>query len=94
MISFLIRHKKIIMLSMFLVGLLSLTTVSAVENVTTDIVSVDENACEELDIQPGEAFENSKPIADLNNTINNNSESEISLDSNYMYRNSDSAFAC
>ena len=42
--------RKIMILAMLLVGLLALTAVSAAENSTFDIVSVDENVGEEFDI--------------------------------------------
>ena len=75
---------------MFLVSLLTLTAVSAAENATADVVSVDENASEELDIPTEDISKSSQTITALNDTINNNTESEISLNSDYAYVDSDS----
>ena len=77
---------------MFLVSLLALTAVSAAENTTEDIAIADDGICEELDVSTDEILTSTPTIADLNRTINNNTDSEITLDSDYTYTSSDSNF--
>ena len=87
-----IFNKKIIILAMFLVILLAATAVSAAENATEDIAIADDGICEELDISTDEILTSNPTIADLNTKINNNTYSEITLDSDYAYTASDSDF--
>ena len=77
---------------MFLVSMLALTAVSAAENQTSDIACADDNICEELDISTDEILTSNPTIADLNATINDNTHSEITLNSDYTYTESDSCF--
>ena len=82
--------KKIMIIAMLLVMALGLTAVSAADNATEDVAIADDSIADELAITEDEMLTATPTISDLNNAINNNSDSEITLHSDYTYSGSDS----
>ena len=87
-------NKKIMILIMFLVALLAVSTVNAAENATDDVISVenqDDMIISEVDDDSTSNVEdpilnvNPKTFSDLNATINDNNDSDVYLDSDYTY---------
>ena len=89
-----LRYKKIIMLTIILTCLLAVSAVNAADNVTGDVVSVqnqDGNITSEIDndltsiIDDDVLNANPKTFTDLNNLINGNTKTHIYLNCNYTY---------
>ena len=91
-------NKKLIILSIFSIILLAVSTVSASDDIANDIVSVDDaNDIVNTDLDSGNFTKletsSSKTFSDLNKAINGNSNSNIYLDSDYTFNSdSDTAF--
>ena len=88
------KFKKIMILAILLVSLLAVSAVSAADNATSDIVGVenqeDEVMTEVNDDLTLDSYDNilsttPKTFNDLNNAINDNTKTEIYLNSDYTY---------
>lgn len=82
-------NKKLMTLTIIIISLLAISAVSAEENVTSDVVSVNQDniIITDYDNQPNPDNENVvlKTFTDLNNTINGNQDNNIYLDENYVF---------
>ena len=94
------KFKKIMLLAIFLVSLLAVSAVSAADNATSDVVSVEETditnieMTDEIDLENDDLTAddenevlstNPKTFSDLNTTINGNDYSDVYLNDNFTF---------
>ena len=90
-----LRYKRIMMLAILLVSLLAVSAVSAADNVTDDVVGVEETTDEVVSLDNDDQVileeTNVGTFTDLANEIAK-SKGELNLNKNYKYASSDSSY--
>ena len=87
------QYKKIMLLAIFLVGLLAISTVSAADNTTDDNMIGEEPNTDLASPDTDDVLTaDEQTFTHLNQTINGNNNSEITLTSDYNYSDDDDNF--